>query len=124
MVENGLALDDEQFRYDQEDDMLIRLMHENNMRRRAEEQEQIDISVKCEIAKYRSQLRKIRHMYHNAARVTAMLSGSAGVAIGVCLYAGNTLGVLVATVCTCGLINLTAIFDKKSRRRKEGHHGL
>lgn len=119
MVEQNLVPDDEQMRYDQEDDILMRIIHENSMRVQAEAQEKLDIEVKCEVAKYRAHLKKMRHLYHNAARFTATLAGAAAVVAGLYLKNGNALGVLVATISTYGLVSLTAFFDKKSRRKKE-----
>lgn len=124
MSEQYMIPDDEQLRWDQEDEILMRIMHENHAKLVAAEQEKLDIEIKCEAAKYQAHLKKVRHAYHNAARAAATLAGAAGVATGICLFAGNALGVLIAASSTWVLVNLTSTFDKKSRRKKENHHEL
>lgn len=104
----------------QEDDALMRIMRERQDEMRSAEQERLDIKIKCEAAKYQMRLKKVRRMYHNAARATATLAGACSVVTAVCLLESNALGVLIATTATFGLVNLSSYFDKRSRKKKGG----
>lgn len=102
----------------QEDDELIRIVRERQDEMKAAEQERLDTKIKCEAAKYQMHLKKVRHMYHNAARATATLAGACSVVTAVYLFESSALGVLITASVTFGLLNLTGYFDKRSRKKK------
>lgn len=119
MSEYGLVPDNEQLRYDQEDDVLMRLVQERAKERVAAEQAQLDIEMKCAAAKYRAYQKRMRHLYHNAARASATLAGACGVVVGIYLRNANAFGVLVSCVAMVGCVGLSMMFDEKARRKKD-----
>ena len=119
-MENKEIMTSQEVEFIQEDDELMSIMRERQDEMKAVEQERLDTEIKCEAAKYQMHLKKVRHMYHNAARATATLAGVCGAVTAVCLFDTNALGVLIAASSTFGLVNLTSYFDKRSRKKKGG----